>query len=305
MVLVIFNLYVLGIIFLVSGIGKAIDSYEFSQLIVQYGFEYFRYLAPLIILFEIIAGLLLFLGARLKLTSLLSLCFVAALTLAYGYGYFFADVAECGCFGHFSILNMSAFPTFARNFAMIGALLFIFLNTDGGSKLEDRSEIIVMACVFSAVCFITGYTFVEHQSDVTRYIVKGKNINEAIENTVLGEFLSPSADSTYFVFLFSYQCPHCFNSIENLKQYERLGVADRVIALSFFTDSATMDRFNYLFAPNFEIKNHPPEQLFRLSNSFPVSYYIKNKTVQMEIRGLLPSGYLLRNELSALKNTYK
>ena len=113
----------------------------------------------------------------------------------------------------------------------------------------------------------------------------------------LSEFLTPSKDSTYFVFVFSYSCPHCYSSIENLKQYERLGVADKVLALSFAVDSTTGERFNDIFNPDFQIKNYPPKQLFRLSNQFPVSYYIQNNTIKLEIRGLLPSGYLLQKQL--------
>ena len=173
----------------------------------------------------------------------------------------------------------------------MGILLYVFLKSGNLHKSPDKSEFLIMTCILCAVCLVTGYTFVEQKHDFTQYLTEEK----PIENTDLREFLTLSNDSTYFVFVFSYSCPHCYNSIENLKQYERLGVADKVLALSFTVDSTIIERFNDIFKPNFQINNYPPEQLFRLTNQFPVSYYIQNNIVRMEIRGLLPSGYLLQH----------
>ena len=287
-----------GIVFLVSGIGKSVASYEFSQILTQYGFDTFRFLAPLIIVFEVVAGLLLFLGIRMRQTSLLSLCFVAVLSLVYLYGYFWGNITDCGCFGYFSFLNTSPFFTCIRNLVLLGILLYIFLKNNYLRKQADKSELVIMAVIVCAVCSVTGYTFVEHKIDATRYFTEGKNINMEVKNTILGEFLKPSKDSTYFVFVFSYSCPHCFNSVENLKQYERLGVVDKVLALSFTADSVTKAKFNEIFHPDFQIKDYPPAQLFRLTNQFPVSYYIEKNIIRMEIRGLLPCGFLLRQKLN-------
>jgi uncharacterized membrane protein YphA (DoxX/SURF4 family) len=282
-----------GIVFLISGIGKSVAVYEFSQILAQYEFDVLRFFAPLVIVVEIVLGLLLFFNAWLKQTSLLALCFVAVLSLGYFYGYFFVNITDCGCFGYFSFLNLPPLFTFIRNFVLMGILLLIFLKSNNLRKSPDKNEILIMGCILCAVCFITGYTFVEQKLDSTQYIAK----EERIENSVLSEFLTTSKDSTYLVFVFSYSCPHCYNSIENLKQYERLGVADKVLALSFTMDSTTMERFNDIFTPDFQIKNYPSKQLFRLSNQFPVSYYIQNNTIKFEIRGLLPCGYILRQQL--------
>jgi len=285
-----------GIVFLISGIGKAVATYEFSQLLAQYGFDTLRFLAPPVIIFEVAVGVALFFGIRQKLVSLLALCFVAVLSLAYLYGNLFVNITDCGCFGHFSFLNTSPFFTYLRNFVLLCALLYIFLKSDSSDKTVEKSELTTMACILCAVNFATGYTFVEQKNEITQYVTEGKNVNMEVKSTVLGEFLTPSKDSTYLVFVFSYSCPHCYNSIENLKQYERLGVVDKVLALTFLADSTTVEKFNSIFNPNFEIKTYPPKQLFRLTNQFPVSYYVENNVVKMEIRGVLPCGYLLRQK---------
>jgi len=289
-----------GIVFLVSGIGKAITAHEFSQQLAQYGFDMLRFLAPPIIVLETAMGLLLFFGIRQRQVSLLACCFVAVLSLGYLYGNLFANITSCGCFGYFSFLDTSPLFTFVRNVALLCALLYIFFKSGRAHRTADKSELTTMACILCAVCFATGYTFVERKDNAVQYVTKGKNAGMDIENSALGEFLTLSKDSTYFVFVFSYSCPHCYNSVENLKQYERLGVADRVLALSYATDSATRARFDDIFKPNFQIKSYRAEQLFRLTNQFPTSYYVENNTVKLEVRGLLPSGYLLRQQLSKM-----
>ena len=290
-----------GIVFLVSGIGKAVAAYEFSQLLVQYGFDALRFLAPLIIVFEVTIGLALFLGFRLKQTGLLAFCFTGLLSLGYLYGYYFKNITDCGCFGQFSFLNLSPLFTCIRNLVLLGILLFVFLKNDNPYQAAKKNDIVIMACILCAVCFVTGYTFVEPQIEATQYVTKGKHINIEVENSVLGEFLTFSKDSTYLVFAFSYGCPHCYNSIENLKQYERLGVVDRILAFSYANNSATEEKFNELFKPNFQINNYPSKQLFRLTNRFPVSYYVKNNRIRMEIRGPLPCGLVMQGQLSKVE----
>jgi len=290
-----------GIVFLVSGIGKSVVAYAFSEILMQYGFETLRFLAPFVIIFEVTMGLLLFFAFRPRQTSLLALCFVVALSLVYFYGHLFLNITDCGCFGQFSFLNLSPLFTYIRNFILVGILLYIFLKSNNSCKAIEKTEIVIITGILCAVCFITGYTYVKSNDSATQYITKGEHINTTIQNSVLGEFLTPSADSTYLIFAFTYSCPHCYNSIENLKQYERLGVVDKVLAVSFAADSITMGKFNDIFNPNFQIKNYPPKQLFQLTNRFPISYYIKNNRLKLEIRGVLPCGYILQQQLKKIR----
>ncbi|MDR0754343.1 MAG: hypothetical protein LBF04_03030 [Prevotellaceae bacterium] len=288
---------VVGTVFLVSGIGKSLAANDFSQIFAQYGFGGLKFLAPFIIVFEVFLGLFLFLSFKLKRTSLIAFCFVTGLSAIYLYGYLFADITDCGCFGYFSFLNLPPVFTFIRNFILICLLLYIFLNSDNSYGAMDKKEIAVVVCILCAVSFVTGYTCTEHNSGETQYITKGEHANKDVENSIFNEFLTLSKDSSYFVFVFSYSCPHCYNSVENLKEYEQSGIADRVIGLSFTADTSAMNKFYEIFNPNFQIKNYHHRQLFRLTNRFPVSYYISNNKVQMEIRGILPCWYVLLQKL--------
>ncbi len=283
-----------GIVFLVSGIGKSLAAREFSQILSQYGFEPLQYFAPVIIIIEIGLGLFLFFGIRQKLISLISVCFVGILSLGFLYGQLFANVSVCGCFGEFSALNTTPAFTYLRNVVLIGMLLYVFFKSDNSRKFTtDLNEIVIMVCVLTAASFVIGYTFAEPNVK-TRYIED----NKPIEQSELGKMLNFSSDSTYFIFAFSYSCPHCFNSIENLKEYKRLGIADNVIGITFTMDEKLTHQFDSIFEPNFPIINIHPQKLFQLTNRFPTSYYVKGNRIKTEIHGVLPCGYLLQHELT-------
>ena len=283
-----------GIVFLVSGIGKSVGAHEFSEILVQYGSDALRFFTPPIIIFEMALGLLLIFGIRQKLMSLLACCFVLVLSMGLLYGHLFVDITDCGCFGEFKFLNTPPLFTYLRNLVMIVILLYVFFNSDNSHKETDVGEIMIMACILCAVCFITGYTFSGvNKNSSAQYITTGKQVNIEVENSVLSEFFTPSKDSSYLVHVFSYYCPSCYNSIENLKQYERLGVVDKVLGISLMTDSATIEEFNDIFNPNFEIVNFPHEQLARLVKQFPTSFIVRNNVIEMKIIGILPTGIFL------------
>ena len=98
------------------------------------------------------------------------------------------------------------------------------------------------------------------------------------------------------VFAFSYSCSHCMNSIENLKQYEKSGVVDKVIALTV-NNNEKSEKFMKLYEPNFEIKHIEKKDFIKISNSFPRSFFIENDTLQFTLSGELPSAYVLKDVL--------
>jgi hypothetical protein len=132
-------------------------------------------------------------------------------------------------------------------------------------------------------------------------VQKSRYTGTAVQNSALRDFVSTSKDSTYLVFAFMYSCPHCLNSIENLKQYEASGIVNKVIAVTL-KDSIRDKFFINTFKPNFTVQTYEPQTLLRLTNNFPTSYYIQNDTVKLEIHGELPCGYVLSQQLRKTRN---
>lgn len=268
-----------------SGIAKAIDISIFANIITQYGFNNLQFLSPIIILAEVAFGLLLVFQEWQKQVAFCAAILVIIFTVIYAYGLVFKGVEDCGCFGTISVLNTSPIVTFLRNAALLYLLITVWRK--GENKNQCNKWIIFTAMiVMIIVAFMSGYTF--------RFVGKTRQTNtyksQAIENTVLKDFVTTSKDSTYLVFVFSYTCPHCLNSIANLKEYEQAGVVDKVIALAL-GDSIIEKEFSEIFKPNFTIKNHSKE-LLQLTKNFPKAYYIRNDSVVKELAGHLPCAYL-------------
>lgn len=269
-----------GLIFLVSGFAKAADAAMFANLLGAYGTIWLGVASPLIILTEIVLGLLLVFRIRLRQTAIVATAFVLCLTIAYTYGMVFRNVTDCGCFGRISFLNRSPWFTYLRNALMVVCLICAALK--GEQKLLTISNTVYMAIVGSIACFMTGFSFrgaevlKKHNSTVSR--------PKMLADTPLADYISVSPDSTYLVFAFSYSCPYCINSINNIDQYEQTGVVDKVIGL-VAEDSVSSAFFYNYFSPSFEIRELPMEQMMRFCRSLPTSFFLHGDTITNAYEG--------------------
>ncbi len=272
-----------GFVFLISGTAKAIDISIFSNTITQYGFEKLEFIAPLIVLTEVLVGLLLIFQVWQKWSALSGALLVIGFTIVYVYGVLFHRVDDCGCFGKITVLNTSPLFTFLRNVILIYLLITVWRKSESKQNLNKWVAAIVLFFM-CLIAFMSGYT---HKKVNKKHVAKSA---VALKESVLNEFISTSKDSAYLVFAFSYTCPHCFNSIANLKEYEQSGTVDKVIGLAL-GDSIIGKEFVEVFKPNFTIKNHSKE-LLRLTKNFPTAYYVRNDSIVMEISGELPCSYV-------------
>lgn len=282
---------IVGVIFIISGFSKSLDATTFAKTINLYEIANLWFLSPVIIIFEIFLGLSLLLKIQLKRISLISVIFLVGLTLTYIYGWMFKDITNCGCFGNINILNSSPIFTLVRNAILIYLCIDLYLHNE---KENIDSTTYINLCFVAAICtvsFISGYTLTE-----VSYKYKKDKKYMAVKDMSIGSLINTSTDSTYLVFAFSYSCSHCMNSIENLKQYEKSGVVDKVIALTVNNDEKS-EEFKKLYEPNFEIKHIEKKDFIKISNSFPRSFFIENDTLQFTLSGELPSAYVLKDVL--------
>lgn len=105
------NIYsvIVGIFFLISGIGKVFSTAAFSDLIFQYGLGYMMILSPLIVVIEILLGLFLILLIKPRRYSFLSFILLVVFTAAFAYAHFRNGVDDCGCFGSMQPLRNSSY----------------------------------------------------------------------------------------------------------------------------------------------------------------------------------------------------
>lgn len=276
-----------GLVFLVSGTAKSLDTAFFASVIADYGFRCLQFLAPIIALLEILLGLLLIFQIRSKWSAVASITVTVFFTSVYFYALIFHDIKDCGCFGKITALNTSPAIVVGRNIIILYLLATIWYKGDNKPNYSISAFAVTLGFVCIAA-FMSGYTY--------KYEKPVKTIKEkTVLNSKLNDFINTSADSTYIVFAFSYTCPHCLNSIANLKEYAASGIADKVLGIALGNTDKSL-WFKEKFKPNFSIKNYSTD-LFRLTKSFPKTYYIKNNTITMELSGELPCVYIFKDML--------
>ena len=285
--------YIVGIVFLLSSFAKASDSGYFASILSQYGSPFMQFLAPIIILAEAFLGLLLLFFPKTRMFSIFSLIFLLVVIAGYAYGIVFKGIEDCGCFGHLKFLSSSPIIVFARNVVLV-ILLLISIKYNSNSSIENYKTWFIISIVLVIISFFAGFSY-----NVTP--IKKKSLPQLVDSG-LQRFIETSPDSTYFVFLFSYKCPRCLNSIANLNKYEEDGIADKVYGLSTVIDGDEkyVETFNKNFSHSFEIINCSKE-LFNVTSDFPTSYLIKNNQIVLMMKGELPCSYVLKSSLDKMK----
>lgn len=279
---------IVGFIFLLSGLLKAIDTASFADLMSQYGEIWFGYGAPIIIFTEIILGILLLFNFYPKQITCVSIAFVIVVSFVYLYGVLTKGITNCGCFGPLTWLNSKPWLTFMRNGILLGMLVPTLIRPQEKSKEISIPSVIFMAVIAVVVMFMCGFSMHGARCLQKQHIFQAK----ALAESPLAEYVTVHPDSTYLVFAFSYSCPYCQNSIGNVNQYVPMGMADKVIGLAV-EDSVARERFEHLFETDFEIQEISALQMYRLSNTMPTTFFIRHDSIVSQYTGMVVSPALL------------
>lgn len=280
-----------GIIFLASGFMKLLDVSAFQNLIIQYGLYYFQYLAPLIVLLEIFLGLSLFLDVMQRTTAILSLCLLLIFTGVYTYGYLVNSVEDCGCFADF--VKSTPTITYLRNIVLICILVFIVFIDKRTSSYIVQWKLVTLLSVMIPSIFAAGMTFRIERHNRKTHPFEGKNVSE----TPLKRYVETD-DKSKLVFFMSYQCKHCWNSIENYKAYVENSFVDTALCFALCTNQSNGDSISLFFKKSYPEINS--QEVIRDSVAFveatPTAFFIENNRVTKIITGGLPSPFLLFKE---------
>ena len=127
---------IVGVLFIFSGLVKANDplglSYKMQEFFQVWGWQSLNSLtlafSVIMIAFEIIAGVAVLLGWRMKLFSWLLLLLIIFFTFLTGYAVFSGKIKECGCFG--DCIPLTAMQSFLKDLALLLLIGFIFIFKD-------------------------------------------------------------------------------------------------------------------------------------------------------------------------------
>jgi len=125
-----------GVLFIFSGLVKADDplglSYKMQEFFEVWNFHWLDHFtlafSILMIVFEIVAGVAILLGWRMKLFSWLLLLLIIFFTFLTGYAYLSGKVRECGCFG--DCIPLTAGESFFKDLVLTVLIVFLFIFRD-------------------------------------------------------------------------------------------------------------------------------------------------------------------------------
>lgn len=137
-----------GSLFIVSGLIKANDAVGFAYKLEEYfspdvlswltWMEPYAYpLAVFICIAEIVVGLAVLLGAKMRLASWSLLLMIVFFTFLTFYSAFFNKVTDCGCFG--DALKLTPWGSFYKDLILLVLIIPIFLWR-GKIKLNNGTE---------------------------------------------------------------------------------------------------------------------------------------------------------------------
>jgi uncharacterized membrane protein YphA (DoxX/SURF4 family) len=298
------NIYsvIIGAVFILSGFGKAIDTAGFTALIGQYGLGLFAPLAPVIILFEILLGFSLILLINPRRDSIISLSMLVVFTGLFAYAHFAHGVNDCGCFGTIKNTNFPPLFSFIRNILLIIMAFGVWLLYPDEKSFTPNWKKYILILSLIVFGFITGKTtssplFVHSTSFIIGEGPEMKMKDQNIKTTEFNKYVQASKDSTYLIFCFSYTCPYCWNSIENLRSFIKTNVVDSVI---IFTIGNDKDRliFEDKFKQDFPVTILSSDAMDKLTFTYPTAFYVEHDTIKEVSTGQLSSPFVFESVIA-------
>jgi len=267
----------IAITLIFSAYSKMIDTSAFAETIYTYGFGKINFLAPVIIIFELLLGLHLLFFLNVKRVLLISFFTFILFTAIFSYGYLIKNIESCGCFGSF-LSNILDTPIvlYSKNTVLIILSFIAYKYYNNSTEKDYKLKIIIISIITGFAIFFAGYTYkpsMEFNSPNSE-----KFINKSTKDIGLEHFYNFSNDSTYIAIIFSYTCSHCLNTIGNVNLFKESGYVDNIVYLPVGGGQAKID-----FENNYKIIgpriNGASAGISRISGAYPTILFIKNNSV--------------------------
>jgi uncharacterized membrane protein YphA (DoxX/SURF4 family) len=177
-----------GVLFIFSGLVKADDplglSYKMQEFFEVWHFHWLDHytlaFSVIMIVFEIVAGVAVLLGWRMKLFSWLLLLLIVFFTFLTGYAYLSGKIAECGCFGN--CIPLTAGQSFVKDLLLLLLIGFLFVNRKAIKPFFFDVASIAVLFLATVVSFSMQWYVMQHLPlvDCLPYKV-GNNIPEKMK----------------------------------------------------------------------------------------------------------------------------
>ena len=162
--LVTFARIIVGNLFIFSGVVKANDplgfSYKLEEYFVEFGMNWewlHSILVPLaaaLCIAEIIMGVAVLVGWRIKEISWSLLIMIGFFTILTGASAIFEIVRSCGCFG--DAIPLTPWQSFYKDLILLALILIIFVKRNVIKPWDNNSHLLGIYLVSSAILFALG-----------------------------------------------------------------------------------------------------------------------------------------------------
>ena len=157
-----------GVLFIFSGLIKANDplglSYKMQEFFEVWNFHWFdNYtlaFSVIMIVFEIVAGVAILLGWKMKLFSWLLLLLIIFFTFLTGYAFLSGKIRECGCFGN--CIPLTAGESFTKDIILLVLILFLFVNTNKIKPVLAQVPSIAVLLIATVASFSFQWFVLQH-----------------------------------------------------------------------------------------------------------------------------------------------
>ena len=269
-----------GILFIFSGIIKANDplglSYKMQEFFEVWNMpaldSYTLALSVIMIVFEIVAGVAVIVGWRMKLFSWLLLLLIIFFSFLTGYAVLSGKIKECGCFGN--CIPLQAMGSFIKDlFLLLLIIILFFYRKEIVPSFTARASQLILALTVVLSFYIQWY--------VLRYLPlidclpfkKGANIFEkmkapagAIQDSTVMNFVYEKNKQTleFTADKFPADFDSSYTFVKRYDKLDRKGNAEPEIKdFSLFSESGTDTTMQVLSKPGY--------QLMLISRSFEKS----------------------------------
>jgi uncharacterized membrane protein YphA (DoxX/SURF4 family) len=153
-----------GVLFIFSGLVKANDplglSYKMQEYFDVWGWhflnDYALAFALVMNVFEIVAGIAVLVGWRMKLFGWLLLLLIIFFTFLTGYAAFSGKITACGCFG--DCIPLKPIQSFWKDVVLLVLILFLLINHKKIRQIvSSRTALIILVVSTIAVSVFQWY----------------------------------------------------------------------------------------------------------------------------------------------------
>lgn len=147
--------WIVGLLFIFSGLIKANDplglSYKMQEFFEAWGWNnlnnYTLALAIVMNVFEVLAGVAVIIGWRMKTFSWLLLLLIIFFSFLTGYALLSGKIKTCGCFG--DCLPLTPLQSFIKDIFLLLLILILFVNKRKiiSSLISPLPQIILLVCI--------------------------------------------------------------------------------------------------------------------------------------------------------------